>query len=80
MLRPGVPDDAAELAALLVATRRAAEPAMPPMVSSQEQAVVFLGRRGIAGVDVGSTVVVEGTVGVQRGRLAILTPTYTLVH
>ena len=45
VLRPGVPADAEELAALLVATRRAAEPAMPPMVSSQEQAVVFLGRR-----------------------------------
>jgi amino acid transporter len=41
--------------------------------------VVFLGRRGLAGVDVGSTLLVEGTVGIHRARLAILNPTYTLV-
>jgi hypothetical protein len=42
--------------------------------------IVFLGRRGLAGVDVGSTLVVEGTVGIHRARLAILNPTYTLVE
>jgi amino acid transporter len=41
--------------------------------------VVFLGRRGLAGIDVGSTLIVEGTVGIHRARLAILNPTYTLV-
>ena len=41
--------------------------------------IVFLGRRGIAGVDIGSTLLVEGTVGIHRNRLAILNPTYTLV-
>jgi amino acid transporter len=41
--------------------------------------IVFLGRRGIAGIDIGSTLLVEGTVGIHRNRLAILNPTYTLV-
>jgi amino acid transporter len=41
--------------------------------------VVFLGRRSIAGIDVGSHLVVEGTVGVHRTRLALLNPTYRLL-
>jgi amino acid transporter len=41
--------------------------------------VVFLGRRAIAGVAVGSRLVVEGTVGVHKARLAVLNPTYTLL-
>jgi amino acid transporter len=40
--------------------------------------VVFLGRRGLAGVDVGRRMVAEGTVGVHRNRLALLNPTYSL--
>ncbi len=41
--------------------------------------VVFLGRRGIAGLRVGSRVVVDGTVGIHKSRLALLNPTYRLV-
>ena len=39
---------------------------------------VFLGRRSLAGVGVGSRMVVEGTVGLHRQRLAILNPVYEL--
>ncbi len=41
--------------------------------------VVFLGRRSIAGVEVGSKMVVEGTVGTHKSRLAVLNPTYRLL-
>ena len=41
--------------------------------------VVFLGRRGIAGVDVGSRMLVEGTVGIHKARLALLNPAYRLL-
>jgi hypothetical protein len=41
--------------------------------------VVFLGRRHIAGVDVGSKMLVEGTVGVHKSRLALLNPRYQLL-
>ena len=41
--------------------------------------VVFLGRRGIAGVDVGTRMLVEGTVGVHKARLALLNPSYRLL-
>ena len=41
--------------------------------------VVFLGRRGLAGVDVGTRMVVEGTVGVHKARLALLNPSYQLL-
>ncbi len=41
--------------------------------------VVFLGRRGIAGVDVGTRMVVEGTVGIHQARLALLNPSYQLL-
>jgi hypothetical protein len=40
--------------------------------------VVFLGRRGLAGVGVGAHMVVEGTVGLHRNRLALLNPAYEL--
>ncbi|HZM28962.1 MAG TPA: amino acid permease [Acidimicrobiales bacterium] len=40
--------------------------------------VVFLGRRRIPGVDVGTRMVIEGTVGLHRNRLAVLNPTYEL--
>jgi len=39
-------------------------------------ALLFLGRRSIAGMKVGARVVVEGTVGEDHGRLAMLNPTY----
>ena len=39
---------------------------------------VFLGRRQLAGVGVGSKLVVEGTVGLHRQRLAMLNPVYEL--
>lgn len=41
--------------------------------------VVFLGRRSLAGVGVGTRMSVEGTVGVHKARLAILNPAYQLV-
>jgi len=41
--------------------------------------VVFLGRRGLAGVEVGTKMAVEGMVGVHKARLAILNPTYHLL-
>ncbi len=41
--------------------------------------VVFLGRRSIAGVDVGSRMIVDGTVGVHKSRLAIMNPSYQLL-
>jgi OB-fold nucleic acid binding domain len=40
--------------------------------------VVFLGRRRLAGVEVGTRMVVEGTVGLHRHRLAMLNPAYEL--
>jgi len=39
---------------------------------------VFLGRRSLAGVDVGSHMVVEGTVGLHHNRLALFNPSYEL--
>jgi len=41
--------------------------------------VVFLGRRALAGVEVGTEMRVEGMVGVHKTRLAILNPTYQLL-
>jgi amino acid transporter len=41
--------------------------------------VVFLGRRHLAGVDVGTKMVVEGTVGIHKARLALLNPRYRLL-
>jgi hypothetical protein len=41
---------------------------------------VFLGRRQLPGVDVGTRMVVEGTVGLHHQRLAVLNPTYELRH
>jgi hypothetical protein len=41
--------------------------------------LVFLGRRSIAGIAVGSRVIAEGMVGEDRGRLAILNPVYRLL-
>ena len=42
--------------------------------------VLFLGRRSIAGVGVGSKMAVEGTVGIHQTRLAILNPSYRLLR
>ncbi len=41
--------------------------------------IVFLGRRSIAGIHVGRRLVVEGTVGVHKARLALRNPTYRLL-
>ena len=41
--------------------------------------VVFLGRRRVAGIDVGTRLVVEGMVGAHNGRLAMLNPDYWIV-
>jgi amino acid transporter len=41
--------------------------------------VVFLGRRAIASVDVGSRMEVRGTVGVHKARLCLLNPSYQLL-
>jgi amino acid transporter len=40
--------------------------------------VVFLGRRGLAGVEAGTRMVVEGAVGLHHNRLAFLNPSYEL--
>jgi RecJ-like exonuclease len=40
---------------------------------------VFLGRRELAGVGVGSRIEVTGTAGVHQNRLAILNPSYSLL-
>jgi RecG-like helicase len=41
--------------------------------------LVFLGRRRLAGVEVGAALSVEGTAGVHRSRLALLNPTYEII-
>ncbi len=41
--------------------------------------VVFLGRRGLSGVEIGTRLVVEGTVGIHKTRLALLNPTYRIL-
>jgi amino acid transporter len=41
--------------------------------------VVFLGRRQIAGLDIGRRVIAEGMAGSHNDRLAILNPTYELL-
>jgi hypothetical protein len=38
----------------------------------------FLGRREIAGLEVGTTLVAEGMVGEQDGALTILNPSYEI--
>jgi hypothetical protein len=40
--------------------------------------LLFLGRRSVAGIKVGTRMIAEGTVGQDRNRLAILNPTYEL--
>ena len=40
---------------------------------------VFLGRRDVAGLTVGSRVEITGTAGVHQNRLAILNPSYRLL-
>jgi RecG-like helicase len=40
---------------------------------------VFLGRRDVAAVKVGTRIELRGTVGVHRERLAILNPTYRVL-
>jgi hypothetical protein len=42
--------------------------------------VVFLGRRHVAGIDVGTRMLVEGVVGDYHGRLAVLNPVYELLE
>jgi RecG-like helicase len=41
---------------------------------SGEAVVVFMGRRGIGGLTLGSRVVVEGVLGEQRGTLKMINP------
>lgn len=41
--------------------------------------VIFLGRRGVSGIGVGTQMAVEGTVGIHKTRLAILNPSYQLL-
>ena len=40
----------------------------------------FLGRRSIAGLDVGTTICAEGMVGEQEGSLTILNPSYEIIQ
>jgi RecJ-like exonuclease len=41
--------------------------------------VVFLGRRDVPGIRLGTTLAVEGRVGTHHGRLAILNPDYEIL-
>ena len=41
--------------------------------------VVFLGRRSVAGIAVGTRLVVDGVVGDHHGRQAILNPRYEIL-
>ncbi|MFZ6003720.1 MAG: amino acid permease [Actinomycetota bacterium] len=41
--------------------------------------IVFLGRRAIAGVRIGTRLEAEGTVGIHKSRLAILNPQYRIL-
>jgi RecG-like helicase len=41
--------------------------------------VVFLGRRHVAGISVGRSMMVEGVLGQHHGRLCFINPTYELV-
>ena len=38
--------------------------------------LVFLGRRSIGGMEIGTRLEASGTVGIHRSRLAILNPAY----
>ncbi|MGH9093726.1 MAG: OB-fold nucleic acid binding domain-containing protein, partial [Acidimicrobiales bacterium] len=41
--------------------------------------VAFLGRRQIAGLVPGARLVVDGTIGMRKGRLTMINPTYELL-
>jgi hypothetical protein len=41
--------------------------------------LLFLGRRSLAGVDVGTLIEATGTVSVRKGRLTILNPIYRVL-
>jgi RecG-like helicase len=41
--------------------------------------IVFLGRRNVAGIHLGTVLCVSGRVGAHHGRLAILNPDYEIV-
>ena len=47
--------------------------------SGEALTVVFLGRRSIAGIETGTKMIVEGTVGKHRDRLAMINPVYELL-
>ena len=41
--------------------------------------VVFLGRRSVPGIRLGTSMIVEGRAGSHHGKLAVLNPDYTLL-
>ena len=41
--------------------------------------VVFLGRRSIAGITIDTRLMIEGTVGIHKTRMAVLNPTYRIL-
>jgi hypothetical protein len=47
--------------------------------SGAELLAVFLGRKEIPGIRTGTQVILTGTVGDRRGRLAMLNPVYELL-
>ncbi len=47
--------------------------------SGEALVVVFLGRRSVAGVETGTKMIVEGTVGKHHDRLAMINPVYELL-
>jgi hypothetical protein len=47
--------------------------------ATASMSVVFLGRRAVAGIQIGTRMEAMGTVGLHKSRLAILNPEYRLL-
>jgi hypothetical protein len=60
---------------------RAGSPSIEVIVSdgSGEATAVFTGRRSIGGMDHGRGIVLEGVAFVERGRIVVFNPAYTLL-
>lgn len=61
---------------------RAGSPSLEVTVSdgSGRAAAVFYGRRRLGGVDPGRRVLLEGVGRIERGRLVLVNPAYTIVE
>jgi len=63
---------------ILERVRRVEAGALPFRGFTVPISLVFLGRREVAGIGVGTVMTADGMVGVHQARLAILNPTYRL--